>query len=335
MTETSSDFRFVAPTNPNLLCCICCSPFVSPVSAPCGHIFCRSCIVLYISNSPESGCPMDRLSISVEELVPASRVIENMVEELEVYCKYKMVGCEWIGQRQSLDSHLKKECSFETITCPKCGKEFTLLTLELHADSRDCSAENPVLGPEIECSWRKYGCSWRGVDENNHLQTCSYEAIKSFLQIQELRHQELQQQNTQMSAQIESLQAEIQVFQNSCFCNIPGHEFAVIPDGPVTVAIDRIGEDIEFLRVEMENMNASSAAIEVKQNLALMNESSRLREEIQSVKALCHAMQMQMIYLLERRKESPGQSSTTSVLSKGIGKTFQPSQGSYDRNTKL
>lgn len=48
----------------NLTCSICASLYVDPVTTPCDHTFCTSCLTRIFSTSHQ--CPMCRYSLDVE-----------------------------------------------------------------------------------------------------------------------------------------------------------------------------------------------------------------------------------------------------------------------------
>ncbi|OAQ28453.1 hypothetical protein K457DRAFT_1407717 [Linnemannia elongata AG-77] len=66
----------------------------------------------------------------------------------------------------------------------------------------------------------------------------------------------------------------------------------------------------ERIRSELETLTAGLASLELKQNMAIMTESMRLQEEVQSLRAVCHGLRMQMHYLLleqqNNRHHPPG-----------------------------
>lgn len=54
----------------------------------------------------------------------------------------------------------------------------------------------------------------------------------------------------------------------------------------------------ERIKSEIETLTAGLASLELKQNMAIMTESMRMQEEVQSLRAVCHGLRMQMHYLL-------------------------------------
>lgn len=62
----------------------------------------------------------------------------------------------------------------------------------------------------------------------------------------------------------------------------------------------------ERIRSEIETLTAGLASLELKQNMAIMTESMRMQEEVQSLRAVCHGLRMQMHYLLLEQQNSRG-----------------------------
>ncbi|KAF9022774.1 hypothetical protein BGZ52_000635 [Haplosporangium bisporale] len=62
----------------------------------------------------------------------------------------------------------------------------------------------------------------------------------------------------------------------------------------------------ERIRSELETLTAGLASLELKQNMAIMTESMRMQEEVQSLRAVCHGLRMQMHYLLLERQNPHG-----------------------------
>ncbi|KAG0085266.1 hypothetical protein BGZ92_009134 [Podila epicladia] len=77
--------------------------------------------------------------------------------------------------------------------------------------------------------------------------------------------------------------------------------------------VDAVGDTHELLiseneriRSEIETLTAGLASLELKQNMAIMTESMRMQEEVQSLRAVCHGLRMQMHYLLLERQNPHG-----------------------------
>lgn len=79
------------------------------MSTSCQHVFCETCILRAIELSPT--CPIDRSELTPTTLIIAPRIIQQIVNELKVYCSSKESGCNWIGERERLSDHLKLDCA--------------------------------------------------------------------------------------------------------------------------------------------------------------------------------------------------------------------------------
>ncbi|KAJ3091655.1 hypothetical protein HK102_013909 [Quaeritorhiza haematococci] len=104
--------------------------------------------------------------------------------------------------------------------------------------------------------------------------------------------------------------------------------------------MEKLAAEHEMTKSDLDQLSANIASLELKQNMALLNESSRLREEFQSLRALIQAMQMQIVYSFDaRRKEKGavgnGSGSPNNFPPKLGGSTsgrhnFKPTQFSYE-----
>ncbi|KAF9583695.1 hypothetical protein BGW38_008832 [Lunasporangiospora selenospora] len=72
---------------------------------------------------------------------------------------------------------------------------------------------------------------------------------------------------------------------------------------------DLLISENERIRSEIETLTAGLASLELKQNMAIMTESMRMQEEIQSLRAVCHGLRMQMHYLLLEQQQLQQQNS--------------------------
>ena len=128
-----------------LKCSICKEPFQDPVNTPCDHTFCENCIEQWI-NEDNNSCPTCRRSLSIDSLIPATRIVVHLLDRLQVQCQ--TCGEKSI-QRSSYIDHISK-------TCPK-----TIVS---------CLAEDIL-------------CPWKGPRFllNTHYEQCPYQQIRSIL----------------------------------------------------------------------------------------------------------------------------------------------------------
>lgn len=148
----------------------------------------------------------------------------------------------------------------------------------------------------VHCEHSSFGCPWSGQrwEQDTHIELCPYEGIKGFLRQQQQQQQmlrdeislvrkentTLKRQQTDQRRELEALAARLEEMQ----------EFS---------------QESE-IKTEFETLSAGMANLELKQNMALMTETFRLQEEIQSLRAVCHGMRMQMHFLLmDRRNSAP------------------------------
>ena len=115
--------RFVNNIDEELRCQICFGVLQDPLQAvECEHTFCRVCINEWLKNSPS--CPVDRNQLRANQLQQIPRIVRNLINHLQIYCDFKVKGCEQVVMLEELESH-KLRCSFNPeipIECPKyCG----------------------------------------------------------------------------------------------------------------------------------------------------------------------------------------------------------------------
>jgi len=94
-----------------LLCLICLDVLENPVQTPCEHLFCDADIREWLKS--KNTCPADQSRVNQNQIKTASRIVLNMLGELERFCKNKEKGCIWSGPSDRLQTHLKSHCSFE------------------------------------------------------------------------------------------------------------------------------------------------------------------------------------------------------------------------------
>lgn len=100
-----------------LHCPICTEPLLDPVQDEGEHTFCRACITDWLKQG-QGACPVGRETIHADHMKPAARMVRNLLDQLKVEC---YLECDWKGARCELEPHLKNDCAFEKVYCPRVG----------------------------------------------------------------------------------------------------------------------------------------------------------------------------------------------------------------------
>jgi Zinc finger, C3HC4 type (RING finger) len=80
-------------------CTICHGISWNPVVTPCGHVFCRSCLMRSLAE--RSVCPNDRMSLLATEVQDIDGALRRIYLALQVLCPH----CQWKGIMDSYESH--------------------------------------------------------------------------------------------------------------------------------------------------------------------------------------------------------------------------------------
>ena len=94
-----------------LICPICTQVLDNPVQTADDHLFCEDELLEWMSRSNEPTCPVSNKKLDPDAIRKPSRIILNMLAELERYCPNRCDGCEWRGESEHLAKHMK-ECMF-------------------------------------------------------------------------------------------------------------------------------------------------------------------------------------------------------------------------------
>jgi hypothetical protein len=141
-------------------CSICSFLFTNPVllnnfsnecdGDPCGHLFCDVCITRALTEKKQ--CPICRQFTHDDDLVPDMNV-RRKVATLNVYCRYRNIGCTWSGalgmNTRNYKDHIVT-CAHRGQECKDCKEIVSWSHLRDHAASR-C--------PEAKIACANVGCT--------------------------------------------------------------------------------------------------------------------------------------------------------------------------------
>ncbi|XP_077564855.1 uncharacterized protein LOC144180368 [Haemaphysalis longicornis] len=86
---------------------------------PCSHVFCKSCFGQL--KLKDSTCPVDKKAF-VEDQVLELELTEGQLNDRVVLCVNSSRGCTFMGKLVDFMEHIKSDCDYFEVTCPKCGR---------------------------------------------------------------------------------------------------------------------------------------------------------------------------------------------------------------------
>lgn len=157
----------------NLDCVICKEHFYFPILTPCGHHFCKDCILNWIDMNDLPTCPICKTRFPfyfANEYIKDCKhdyFLDQIVRsKCLVDCIYQINGCEEKILPKELSKHTSK-CLYKRIRCLnyKYGCTEYIIRRDLLEHKNDCEF-NPCYG-------NKYGCEEIGTVEEMDLHSAS------------------------------------------------------------------------------------------------------------------------------------------------------------------
>ena len=156
----------------NCTCSICLDVLQEPVQCVNNeHYFCKRCISEHLTRSQT--CPTCRDELTPETLRPVSRVVRNLLRQLQYSrCMYATRGCATTVKHDDLLSH-HEECGFAPVRCSHDGCEVTVNKQDVVSHQAICEFRSVTCEECLEAmKQRDYGkhiCVLRKeVDELKH-----------------------------------------------------------------------------------------------------------------------------------------------------------------------
>lgn len=114
--------RFIEISDQDLdefVCGICLAVFVDPVVTQCcRQTYCSDCIKEWLAFG--NSCPNDRKPLNMNQLIPAPRIVTNLMNNLKIKCDFQTNGCKSDIQLNELSNHLHICCYNPNNVCKTC-----------------------------------------------------------------------------------------------------------------------------------------------------------------------------------------------------------------------
>ncbi|KAK6337887.1 hypothetical protein TWF696_001365 [Orbilia brochopaga] len=249
---------------------------------------------------------------------------DGMVErrEAEGECVHEEVQCEYCEgsvKKVDLESH-NRECPKLSSECPHCLQAFA--NPELAAHMAECPEEI------VECSASCYGCSYtsRRSDIESHTSTCHFVALSPVLQLHAERIATLELENKAIRQKLDLLvpPRPLPTPTSSTVTTTASNPMSASSQVSSTTTAGRdmtsemqdytfhLYSEYEQLRSDVERLNAQIRELDVKQDMARINEGLRYNDEMTGVRAAINGLRMQLHWLLANRREAGTSSPATS-----------------------
>ncbi|XP_056383856.1 TNF receptor-associated factor 6 [Hyla sarda] len=123
------DVDFDPPLESKYECPICLMALREPLQTPCGHRFCKACILKSIRDAGPK-CPVDNDLLLENQLFP-DNFAKREILSLTVKCPSE--GCEIKMELRKLEHHLAA-CEFASVECRLCQQLFQRSQLQQHLE---------------------------------------------------------------------------------------------------------------------------------------------------------------------------------------------------------
>ncbi|XP_011355328.1 TNF receptor-associated factor 6 [Pteropus vampyrus] len=152
------DVEFDPPLESKYECPICLMALREAVQTPCGHRFCKACIIKSIRDAGHK-CPVDNEILLETQLFP-DNFAKREILSLTVKCPNK--GCLHKMELRHLEDH-QAHCEFALTNCPQCQRPYQKCHLNIHI-LKEC--------PRRQVSCLNCAVSMAFEDKEIHDQNC-------------------------------------------------------------------------------------------------------------------------------------------------------------------
>ncbi|XP_042197525.1 TNF receptor-associated factor 6 [Callorhinchus milii] len=153
-------------------CPICLMALREAVQTPCGHRFCRGCIVKSIRDAGQK-CPVDNEMLLETQLFP-DNFAKREILSLMVKCPNK--GCYQRMELRHLEDHKSGQCDYAFVECLLCDAALLKKDLKEHTDSKcpkrpvscaNCAMLMPyqdIQGHNLNCPLANVTCEYCNME---------------------------------------------------------------------------------------------------------------------------------------------------------------------------
>ena len=107
------------------------------------EILCKECYTsLFINNKDISINNIDK---------QYSSAIKSLIENKQIKCINKNIGCNWIGELSSFESHLNDECLYQKIKCPNNECDKIIFKKDLNSHLIKCDYIKKIM--KVKCNY--------------------------------------------------------------------------------------------------------------------------------------------------------------------------------------
>jgi len=160
------DLIFTKPVPDRFYCNICTKVLRDPhLTGCCGQHFCESCLKHWFKKQ-KTTCPHCREENFNHFL---NKALKREINDLEIQCTKQGLGCQWVGELSSLQTHLDSDtgCGYVEVQCSnKCGAKMKRKELKAHLE-RQCPLR------KIQCQYCHYEDTYRTIT-SKHYDECPH-----------------------------------------------------------------------------------------------------------------------------------------------------------------
>ncbi|XP_062396938.1 E3 ubiquitin-protein ligase PDZRN3-B-like isoform X2 [Sardina pilchardus] len=139
--------RFSAIVDPDFTCNLCDKVLEDPLTTPCGHVFCASCVIPWVVQ--QNSCPVKCQRVSTKELNHVLP-LKNLILKLDIKCDNSARGCKRVVALQHLAEHTEM-CDFSPAKCRNKGCNEVLNLKDMDSHMRETCEYRPVEICENGC----------------------------------------------------------------------------------------------------------------------------------------------------------------------------------------